>query len=421
MLGFGRTEDFQRYHLIRAMNMLMNSAEVEPLIGEMGICPVRPVNSTYIKIDSGSGPGGLARAHGSDETVAEINWGAQYQRRHRAPHWRGKFSVNEGTMTESRVLGVDGAMSPMQDDYLVMERMDAANMSLTLLMGMLVVEALKGSIKARYNDANVSTTIKYNHSPQLKMDLSSEANRAEWDTYDSADPVSDIQVAKHRLRQHGAFAPDIFLMGANVPEKIIQCESYLNYVKQTPAGVNLTRAMELPEGRFLGMRPVVAEGTYPLIDQLAADYAATATTLTLDLGQSGPLADLSAGDAIVVGMSTDTGADNVQTEAMGIVASVSSNTVTLSAALGKAFKRGDQVVWNRPFVGFDDAFILPGLPSGEHMCWGVAQTPHADGMSSKYIYAYTDPTPIPMQKAIFFGVDGMPFFKRINQHFYFQT
>ena len=420
MLGFGRTEDFQRYHLIRAMNMLMNSAEVEPLIGDMGICPVRPVNSTYIKIDSGSGPGGLARAHGSNETVGEINWGAQYQRRHRAPHWRGKYSLDERTMTESRALGVDGAVSPIQDDYLVMERMEAANMSLTLLMGMLVVEALKGSINARYNDSAVSTTIQYNHSPQLKMDLATTANREQWNDYDDADPVSDIQVAKHRLRQHGAFAPDIFLMGANVPEKIIQCKSYLDYVKQTPAGVNLTRAMELPEGRFLGMRPVAAEGTYPLIDQLGADYT-TGTTLTLDLGQAGPLADLSAGDAIVVGMSTDTGSDNVQTEDMGIVASVAGNVVTLSAALTKDFKRGDQVVWNRPFVGFDDAFILPGLPSGEHMCWGVAQTPHADGMSSKYIYSYTDPTPIPMRKAIYYGVDGMPFFKRINQHFYFQT
>ena len=77
MLGFGRTEDFQRYHLIRAMNMLMNSAEVEPLIGEMWICPVRPVNSTYIKIDSGSGPGGLARAHGAERNGERNQTGAR--------------------------------------------------------------------------------------------------------------------------------------------------------------------------------------------------------------------------------------------------------------------------------------------------------------------------------------------------------
>ena len=107
----------------------------------------------------------------------------------------------------------------MQDDHLTMERMEAANMSLTLLMGMLVVEALKGSVNARYNDTNVSTTIKYNHSPQLKMKLVDESNRAEWDTYDTADPVSDIQVAKHRLRQHGAFAPGHLSDGRECPRE----------------------------------------------------------------------------------------------------------------------------------------------------------------------------------------------------------
>ena len=135
----------------------------------------------------------------------------------------------------------------------------------------------------------------------------------------------------------------------------------------------------------------------------------------------GPLADLAAGDTIVIGMSTATGEDNIQSEELAEVASISGNTITLKADLEKDFNVGDQVVWHRPFVDFDDAFILPGLAPKEHMCWGVAKTPHADGMSAKYIYVHTDPIPIPMKKSVYFGVDGMPFFKRINQHFYFQT
>lgn len=420
MLGFGRTETFQRYHLTKIMNQLMNSAEVEPLIGENGICPVKPVNSMKIKIDSGTGAGALPRAHGTNETVGELPWGANYQRQHRAPHWRGKWTLDEWTLTESRAMGVDGSISQMQQTDLLLERTEAARRSTDLLMAMLVIEALKGSIDARYNDTNVSKTIRYNHSPQLKMDLSAEAGRARWSEHDSADPVKDIQEGKSRLRTHGAFKPDIFLMGANVPENIIQCDAYLEYVKQTPAGVNLTRAMELPEGRFLGMRPVVVDGTYPLIDQLGADVS-SGTTITLDLGPSGPLAGLKAGNVIILGMSTDTGEDNIQAEEMVEVSAVSGKTITLTSAVTKAFKAGDQVVWNRPFVDFDDAFILPGLPPGEHMCWGVAQTPHADGMASKYIYVHTDPIPMPIKKSVYFGVDGMPFFKRINQHFHYKT
>lgn len=413
MLGFGRTEEFQRHHLIGVMNKLTNSAEVEPFIGESGICPIEPVNDTYIKIDEASGPGALARAHGANENVSEIPWGDNYQRRHRAPHWRGKYSLDERTMTETRAIGVDGSMSPMQWTDLVLERTEAARMSIDLLMAKLVIDALKGSIKARYTDTGVQKTIKYNHSPQLSMDLSKESDRAQWSESASADPIADIQEAKNRLRRHGAFKPEIFLMGANVHERIVQCDSYLEFVGQTKEAVDITRALELPNGRFLGMRPVVAEGTYPQIDRLASSVT-SGKSITLELGASGPLADLAAGDTIVIGMSTATGEDNIQTEELVEVASVSGNTITLKADLKKDFNVGDQVVWHRPFVDFDDAFILPGLAPKEHMCWGVAKTPHADGMSAKYIYVHTDPIPIPMKKSVYFGVDGMPFFKRIN-------
>ena len=321
MLGFGRTEEFQRYHLIGVMNKLMNSAEVDPIIGESGICPIEPVNSTKIKIDEASGPGALASAHGANEAVREIPWGDNYQRVHRAPHWRGKYSLDERTMTETRAIGVDGSTSPMQWMDLLLERTEAARMSIDLLMCKLVFDALRGEVEARYAESSNKTTIKYNHSPQLKMDLSAETDRDEWSTYATANPISDIQEAKNRLRRHGAFKPGLLVMGANVPEKIVQCASYINYVGQTKEAEDITRALELPHGRFLGMRPVVAEGTYPLIDRLATAYS-SGTSLTLDLGANGPLSGLSAGDTIVVGMSTVSDVDDHQAEELAEVSSV---------------------------------------------------------------------------------------------------
>ena len=68
---------------------------------------------------------------------------------------------------------------------------------------------------------------------------------------------------KRNMRKHGAGEPDLMLMGAHVPTNILQCDAYMDYVKQTPTAVGITQSLEIPEGRFMGMRTVVSKGTYP--------------------------------------------------------------------------------------------------------------------------------------------------------------
>ena len=417
MLSSGRLDDFQRFVLMQAMNEMDYASETQMFIGDMGICPIEAVTSTYIKIDDAVGPSGLLQAHGQDETVHEIPWGDLTQRKFRAPYWRAKYVVNERALTETRMLGSSGANQPLMVDAQMEQRVIEARKSIDITMAKLVVDALVGTIKVRYEDIGDTVDIKYNHSPSLTFDLSSISSRPRWSSHGSADPIGDIEDMKRNMRKHGAPQPDLMLMGAHVETNIIQCDAYNEWVQRTPAGVGITRSLELPEGRFLGMRTVVSEGTYPQRDRLAADVSSGAD-ITLAMGTDGELADLKAGDSVVIGVSTATGSANAQAAELGEVSSISGNTVTLTANLTHDYKRGDYVTWHRPFVDPDDVFLLA---PGDHYRWGVAESPHADDMASYYMYEYTDPTPIPMRKAVYFGVDGMPFFKKINCRGYLKT
>ena len=116
-------------------------------------------------------------------------------------------------------------------------------------------------------------TLDYAHAPQLRLDLtSSDESRNVWTNYADATPIDDIAEMKQRLYEFGANDPAVMLMGGNVYRNLLQCEQYKDYVVTTREAVQITANLKLPTSRFCDLIPMVASGTYPLIDRLGADY-----------------------------------------------------------------------------------------------------------------------------------------------------
>ena len=145
-------ELFRRYDLIMGMNSLKSSAMVDMYIGPSGFCPIRPANSTKIKIDYQSGPGDLPRAHGPNQDVIELLWGEYGQREIEAPYWRGKFSIDERTLVEMGVPGIERNQRARIGFGAITDRLTAARKITDSRMAQTAVNALYGSIDLYYQD-----------------------------------------------------------------------------------------------------------------------------------------------------------------------------------------------------------------------------------------------------------------------------
>ena len=404
---------FARYELLSGMNMLKNDAIIDMYIGPRGFCPIRPANSTRIRIDYQSGPGDLPKVHGPNETVSEVIVGGMGQRSIEAPYWRGKFSIDEYTITEMRKVG-EAPTSPGRVGYqAIKDRVTWARRTTDARMAQTACQALYGSVTLNYEDG-AQRTLDYAHSPQLRIDLTTDSNREVWTNHDAAKPIDDIRELKHRLRKFGAMDPYYLLMGGNVYGNLLQCEQYKDYVKQTGEGVKITANMELPTPTFCDLVPMVAKGTYPIIDRIVADVANNATVVTLMNGAKGTFGQLVSGDEVVFRLSSSS--SNEEAEVLAKVSSISGDQLTLDGEIGKAFVSGDQVVWNRPYIGWNDVFILPMSNPGEWMQWAVAQSTHARMRSQRYAVIDRVMPSIPEKYEIIYGVDGIPVFISKNQH-----
>ena len=143
------------------------------------------------------------------------------------------------------------------------------------------------------------------------------------------------------------------------------------------------------------------------------------TSVTLENGEDGTYSELTGNDSLVFGYSSDT--TNNEAQELAQVTSIAGKTLTLDTALTKDYKAGDQIVWNRPYVGWDDIFILPMANAGEWMHWSVAQSLHANFQSSRYAVVDKVGSSIPAKYEVLFGVDGIPVFVLKNQHAYVRT
>ena len=409
---------FGRYDLIAGMNGLKNNAIIDQYIGPGSFCPVRPTNTKNIKIDHATGPGDLPMAHGPLEDVNEVIIGAVGQREIVAPHWRGKFSVDEDTISEMRNIGQPPTSRGRVGYQAIRDRVVWARRVTDARMAKAACDALYGTLDLNYQDGK-KITFNYEHTSQLRLDLTDAGEtRDEWTNRAGATPIDDIAEMKQRLREFGAMDPAILLMGGNVYRNLLQSQDYKDYVQRTNEGISITARMDLPTSTFCDLTPVVAKGTYPIIDRITATVAATATTVTLLNGADGTFGSLKAGDKVVFKLSTATA--NQEAEVLATVASISGKTLTLNAAIGKAFQPGDQVVWNRPFIGWNDCFILPMSNPGEWMQWSVAQSIHADFRSMRWA-KIVQQSEVPERYGVFFGVDGIPVYITKNQHAYIKT
>jgi hypothetical protein len=411
---------FRRYDLIGIMNRLRSMAVIDQYVGPNGFCPIRPANSTTIRIDYSSGPGDLPKPHGPTEAVREVLVGNYGQREMHAPYWRGRYSIDERTITEMRELGEDGSQQGRVGYRAITDRLMWARESTDYRIAQTACQALYGEIDLYYDEAS-QITLNYQHPAHLRLDLTATGN-TDWREFDAAAPLDDIGEMKDRLYRWGAMDPGILLMGANVRRNLIQCEQYKDYVKQTGEGVRITATGEMATETFLDLVPVVAKGTYPLIDRFAADYT-SGTTITLERGDEGSFAELAEGDQVKIDFSTNAAAANREAQEMATVdtAAVSGKTLTITAALDKDYQAGDQLIWHRPFIGWNDVFILPMAGPGEWMQWRVAQSSHANFESERYAMAHRVDPPVPEQWQIFFGIDGIPVFLKKNQHAYIKT
>ena len=419
-LGYVDQQDnlFRRYDLRASLNGLTLNPALDMYIGPNGFCPIRPANSTHIKIDYETGPGDLPKAHGPSEDVSEIIVGPVGQREIEAPYWRGKFSVDERTIVEMRRIGESGNMPGRVGYQAIRDRVRWARQTTDARMARAACEALYGSISLNY-DAGSKITLDYQHSAQLRLDLETDSTRAEWNDHANAKPIDDLRLLKLKLMQFGAMDPAIILFGANVIGNLVQCEQYKSYVAQTQDAIEVTATMDITTNTFCGLRPMTAKGHYPILDRVATDVAASSLTVDVLTGDEGSFGDLVEGDTIVLKLSSS--ADNEEAEVLGTVASISGKTITFDQAIGKAFKAGDEVRWNRPFIGYNDVFILPMYSAGDWMQWSVAQSSHAGLRSQRYAVIDRMMPSIPEKYEIIFGVDGIPVFMNKNNHAYLKT
>ena len=409
---------FRRYDLRASLNGLRLNPALDMYIGPSGFCPIRPANSTHIKIDYQTGPGDLPQAHGPSEDVQEILVGPVGQREIEAPYWRGKFSVDERTIVEMRRIGESGNEPGRVGYQAIRDRTQWARYATDARMARAACEALYGSVNLNY-DAGSTITLDYQHSAQLRLDLATDSTRAIWSDHANAKPIDDLRLLKLKLMQFGAMDPAKILFGANVIGNLVQCEQYKSYVAQTQDAIEVTATMDITTNTFCGLSPMTAKGHYPILDRLEGDVAATDTTVNVLTGDEGSFGDLKAGDTIVFKLSSS--ADNEEAEVLGTIASFSGKAITLTEAIGKAFKSGDEVRWNRPFIGYDDVFILPMYSAGDWMQWAVAQSSHAGMRSQRYAVIDRMMPSIPEKYEIIFGVDGIPVFMNKNNHAYLKT
>ena len=406
---------FRRYDLTAIMNRFPRSNEIEQYVGPAGFCPITAANSTTIRIDYASGPGDLPQPHGPTERVHELLVGNYGQREMHAPYWRGKYSVDERTITEMRNLGEDGSNPGRVGYQAIRDRMEWARISTDYRIAQTACQALYGEIKLYYDEAS-QITLNYRHPARLQLTPTNA-----WDSHDSATPINDIEEMKDRLYRWGAMDPGVLLMGTNVRRNLIQCDQYLKYVGQTNDAVRITASGEVATETFLGLVPMVAKGHYTLIDRFAADYS-SGNTITLERGDEGSFAELKAGDRIKMDFSSNSTNPEAQEDAVVATAAVSGKTLTIEGAgLTNDYKAGDQILWHRPFIGYDDVFILPMAAPGEWMQWRVAQSSHANFESQRYAMIHRVDPPVPEQYEIYFGIDGIPVFMRKNQHAYIKT
>ena len=400
------------------------------IIGPMGFCPIRPANSTLIRIDYDSGPGDLPRPHGPNDDVNTVIWGVYGQREIEAPYWRGKYPIDEYTLTQMRRMGESGDRPGRIGFQAIRDRVTGARDVTDKRMAQTACQALYGSIPLYYDNAETKV-LNYQFSPDLQLDLtaataSDRDDRTAWDNFEDSNPLDDIAEMKFRLQQYGAWDPKYILMGANVERNLVQNEKYKAWVARTvPAGIDVTEFLNLPTAQIVGLTPMRAKGTYPILDRLAEDYTG-GTTMALENGSRGTMREITANDSIVAGLSTDPtnpeGQERVQVaNTSNDVGPLNGKVLTLSAELTKRYSAGDQIVWNRPYIGWNDVFILPDAAPGEWMQWKVAQSIHASMQSQRYAVIHRLDPPIPGRYEVIFGVDGIPIFLKKNQHAYIKT
>lgn len=409
---------FRRYDLIGIMNRLRSMAVIDQYVGPNGFCPMSPANSTTIRIDYATGPGELPKPHGPTEAVREVLVGNYGQREMHAPYWRGRYSIDERTINEMRNLGEDGSNPGRVGYQSIRDRLQWARESTDYRIAATACQALYGEIKLYYDEAS-EITLNYQHPDYLRLDLTA-SGQIPWTMHATARPLDDIENMKDRLYRWGAMDPGVLLMGTNVRRNLIQCKQYLDYVGQTSEAVRITATGDMAAPTFLDLTPMVAKGTYPLIDRFAADYT-SGTTITLERGEEGAFAELQDGDQLVMDFSTN--AANVEAQESATVASatVSGKTLNITADLTHDYKAGDQIIWNRPFIGYNDMFILPMAGPGEWMQWRVAQSSHANFASQRYAMVHRVDPPMPENYQVFFGIDGIPVYIRKNQHGFIRT
>lgn len=404
---------FRRYDLMGIMNRLRAQTVIDQYVGPNGFCPISPANSTTIRIDYATGPGELPKPHGPTEAVREVLVGNYGQREMHAPYWRGRYSIDERTINEMRNLGEDGSNPGRVGYQAIRDRLQWARQSIDWRVAATACQALYGSIKLYYDEAS-EITLNYQHPAYLRKDLT-VSPAVPWSDHTNAKPIDDIEDMKDRLYRWGATDPGILLMGTKVRSHLIQNEQYLKYVGQTGEGVRITATGEVATQQFLDLTPVVAKGTYPQIDRFAADYT-SGTTITLERGDEGAFAEIESGDQVVMDFSTNSANVEAQESATVAAAAVSGKTLTITADLTHDYKAGDQIIWNRPFIGYNDVFILPMAGPGEWMQWRVAQSSHANFASQMYAMVHRVAPPVPENYQIFFGIDGIPVFIQKNQH-----
>jgi len=374
--------------------------------------PVVPYDSTLIEYDIVMAASGLLKALDMDEDIPTSRTPGVATIRMEAPVFRGNYPIFESMLKRLREPGT-------REQGQTLQEITARAANWLSLRADNTVEWTRwqvwtdGTLAVLFDDGQ-TTTVDYRMPPALNTTLT---GTSQWDDYTNSDPLDDILQHIERLGEFGTEAGRI-VYGWRVNRYLLQ-NAKIRTLIQAQSGADLLAAGVIPQGTLAGLPHQVYRKSYQAIDGVGAAYT-SGTSLTLEDGDVGQLSELSNGDRIVLGPSSNSSNPGAK-ESQTVTGAPSGTTVTLSAALTLDFDIGDPVTWHRSFCHPDDFFIFPA-DDGELWCeWWNVPSVHNDNQTGKYATAKIVIDDIPFRGFVKGGIDGLPIIYRQGRHVRIKT
>lgn len=376
--------------------------------GPNAFMPSRPYNSDIVKFDVRFPASGLLHGLGRDEDIPDDRQPGISRMTLQAPVWRGHYRFDESQLTQLSRAG-ENQDTVMTREEILMEAGTWLGRRVRDTKEWTGWQALEDGTLVVNHEDGATTTINYRMPSDLQQTL---AGTSKWSDFINSDPLEDLRLMIIKLRGYNT-RPAAFWLGANVEGYLLQ-NARISTLIQNQAGREILSMFRLPDGLLFGKPYFVSDAAYTAEDFVSTAYTG-GTSLVVELGSRGQLADVVSGDRIVLGPSTHT--TNPRAKESVEVSSISTTTITLSAAATTSFEVGDRVTWHRPFVNPNDIYIMPeddGEPWVEW--WEVPSVFNAPATLGMYAVTEVKLNDVPLRGYVKGGIDGLPIIRRNGRH-----